>query len=44
VVLIPVFVAMNYRMNVEEKALTGEFGQQYLDYKKRASRILPRIY
>jgi protein-S-isoprenylcysteine O-methyltransferase Ste14 len=44
VAIVPVFIAMNYRMIVEEKALINEFGAQYEDYKKRVSRIVPFIY
>ena len=44
VVVVPVFLAMNYRMAVEEQALTAEFGAKYEDYKKRVSRIIPWIY
>jgi len=44
VVVVSVFLAMNYRMVVEEQALTAEFGTQYEDYKKRVSRIIPWIY
>lgn len=44
VVLIPVFFAMNYRMNIEEKALIIEFGETYLAYTSRISRIIPGIY
>jgi protein-S-isoprenylcysteine O-methyltransferase Ste14 len=44
VVVASVFLAMNYRMAVEEQALIAEFGTQYEDYKKRVSRIVPWIY
>jgi protein-S-isoprenylcysteine O-methyltransferase Ste14 len=44
IVVIPVFIAMNYRIVVEEKALTNEFGSQYLKYSKKVSKIIPWIY
>jgi len=44
VTIIAVFIAMNYRMKVEEQALTEEFGSQYLDYSKKVSKIIPRVY
>jgi protein-S-isoprenylcysteine O-methyltransferase Ste14 len=44
IVVIPVFIAMNYRIVVEEKTLTSEFGSQYVEYCKKVSRILPWIY
>lgn len=42
--IIPIFVVLNYRMVVEEKALTGEFGDQYFQYKQKVKRIIPFIY
>jgi len=44
IVLIPSFLALNYRISIEEKALIEEFGSQYEDYKKRVSRLIPGIY
>jgi len=44
VVIIPVFLALNYRMVVEEKALEAEFGLQYQDYKKHVARLIPLVY
>lgn len=32
------------RINVEEKALTEHFGQEYIDYKKSTYRLIPFIY
>jgi protein-S-isoprenylcysteine O-methyltransferase Ste14 len=42
--LIPSFIALNYRISIEEKALIEEFGDQYLDYKKRVKKLIPGIY
>ena len=44
VTIIAVFIAMNYRMKVEEQALTKEFGGQYLEYSKKVSKIIPWVY
>jgi len=44
IVVIPIFIAMNYRITVEEKALTDAFGTQYTAYSKKTSKIFPGIY
>ncbi|MFN8241053.1 MAG: isoprenylcysteine carboxylmethyltransferase family protein [Bacteroidales bacterium] len=42
--VVPVFVALAYRINVEEKLLSESFREEYLDYMKRTRRLLPFIY
>lgn len=44
IVVLPIFIALNYRIIIEENALINEFGNQYEDYKKRVSRLVPGIY
>ncbi|MGO4293402.1 methyltransferase family protein [Chitinophaga sp. RAB17] len=44
IVFIPVLAVFIYRMNIEEKMLTEQFGEEYTDYMKHTSRILPWIY
>jgi protein-S-isoprenylcysteine O-methyltransferase Ste14 len=44
IIVIPIFLAINYRIRVEENALIDEFGDQYLQYKTHVSRIIPGIY
>ena len=44
IIVIPISIVLNYRMLVEEKALTGEFGDQYLGYMQKVKRIIPFIY
>jgi protein-S-isoprenylcysteine O-methyltransferase Ste14 len=44
IMFVPTFIAINYRIKVEEKALTGEFGEQYIAYKSRVKKIIPFIY
>jgi len=38
---IPLFI---YRMGVEEKMLSGEYGEEYLEYMKATWRLIPYIY
>lgn len=44
IIIIPTFLALNYRIAVEEKALLTEFGDQYERYKKTTARLIPGIY
>jgi protein-S-isoprenylcysteine O-methyltransferase Ste14 len=44
IVFIPSFWAISNRIAVEEQALISEFGEQYISYKKRVSKIIPKIY
>jgi protein-S-isoprenylcysteine O-methyltransferase Ste14 len=44
VIIVPVFMAINYRISVEEKALLVEFGNQYSLYTNKVKKILPLIY
>jgi protein-S-isoprenylcysteine O-methyltransferase Ste14 len=44
VAFIPVLVAFIYRMDIEEKVLTEQFGNEYTDYMQHTRRILPFIY
>ena len=43
-VFLPTFVALLYRMRVEEAALTETFGSEYTDYLKHTKRLIPKIY
>lgn len=38
------FVAFSYRIMVEERALIGQFGKEYLDYRKKTKKLIPFIY
>jgi len=42
--LIPPFFAFSYRIFVEEKALTEQFGEEYENYKKNTKKLIPFIY
>jgi protein-S-isoprenylcysteine O-methyltransferase Ste14 len=44
VMFVPSFLALNYRISIEEGALTEEFSKQYADYKSRVKRLVPGIY
>jgi protein-S-isoprenylcysteine O-methyltransferase Ste14 len=44
IIIIPCFWAINHRIKVEEQALIAEFGEQYINYKKRVSKIFPGIF
>jgi protein-S-isoprenylcysteine O-methyltransferase Ste14 len=44
ITVIPIFLALNYRISVEEQALTEAFGEQYITYKKSVARLIPFIY
>ena len=44
ITLIPAFMAISYRIMVEEDALIGEFGDQYRNYKIIVKRLIPWIY
>ncbi len=44
VFVVPVFLAIAYRITVEEKVLLSEFGEQYLEYKSRTRRVIPGIW
>jgi protein-S-isoprenylcysteine O-methyltransferase Ste14 len=36
--------ALLYRIHVEETALTGAFGEDYVEYSRRTKRLIPGIY
>jgi protein-S-isoprenylcysteine O-methyltransferase Ste14 len=33
-----------FRINLEEKFLVGEFGSEYIEYRKRTSKLIPFVY
>ena len=41
---IPCFLGFIYRISVEERFMTEQLGQKYLDYQKRTKRLIPKIY
>lgn len=44
VFFVPVFMAIVYRISIEEKILISEFGDRYLKYKENTKRIIPGIW
>jgi protein-S-isoprenylcysteine O-methyltransferase Ste14 len=42
--IVPVFLAYAYRINVEEKFMLTQMGQNYIDYQKRTKRLIPLIF
>jgi len=42
--IIPVFIGYFYRITIEEKFMTNQLGQKYLNYQKRTKRLIPFIY
>ena len=44
IVFIPMLFAFIYRMNIEEKVLTEQFGKQYQDYISKTKRLIPFVY
>jgi protein-S-isoprenylcysteine O-methyltransferase Ste14 len=37
-------VALLYRIHVEEAALTGAFGAEYVEYSQKVKRLIPGVY
>ncbi len=44
VLLVPIFLALFRRMQVEEDALSAALGEKYASYMRRTKRLLPGIY
>jgi len=44
IVTLPVFFSFIYRINIEEKMLLHQFGNEYAEYKKTTKRLIPKIY
>lgn len=44
VIIVPIFFAFSYRMNVEERALRNALGDRYSSYAERTKRLVPLIY
>jgi protein-S-isoprenylcysteine O-methyltransferase Ste14 len=42
--MIPVTLGYLYRIKVEEKFMTDQFGDAYKDYQDRTKRIIPLLY
>lgn len=42
--MIPVAIAYINRINVEERFMVEQLGENYLDYQKRTKRMIPMVY
>lgn len=43
-IVVSVMTVFIFRIKIEEKILIGQFGAEYLDYKKRTKGIIPFLY
>jgi protein-S-isoprenylcysteine O-methyltransferase Ste14 len=43
-IVIPPILALLYRIHVEESALTGAFGTEYVEYSRTTKRLIPGVY
>jgi protein-S-isoprenylcysteine O-methyltransferase len=43
-VFLPILCATLYRIRVEEAALAGRFGEEYLSYTRETKRLVPGLY
>jgi len=44
IVLIAPTLAVLYRIHVEEAALVGAFGEEYVEYRRTTKRLIPGVY
>jgi protein-S-isoprenylcysteine O-methyltransferase Ste14 len=44
VMMIPVTLGYLYRINIEERFMFEQLGEDYLNYQKRTKRLIPMIY
>ena len=44
VLVVPVFLAIIYRIHVEESVLTQEFGESYFLYMSKTKKLIPGVY
>ena len=42
--LAPPFLAFSYRIKVEERALIEQFGEEYLEYRRKTKKFIPFVY
>ncbi|MCJ8152842.1 isoprenylcysteine carboxylmethyltransferase family protein [Chryseobacterium sp. SSA4.19] len=42
--LVPPFIAFSYRITIEECALVEQFGEEYLEYRRKTKKLIPFIY
>jgi protein-S-isoprenylcysteine O-methyltransferase Ste14 len=42
--VVPVLSGYIYRIIAEERFMTEQMGEKYIDYQKRTKRLIPKIY
>jgi len=42
--IVPVLIGYIYRIKTEERFMTEQMGQKYIDYQKRTKRLIPMIF
>jgi protein-S-isoprenylcysteine O-methyltransferase Ste14 len=42
--IVPVLIGYSYRIFIEEKFMTKQMGQKYIDYQKRTKKLIPMVY
>lgn len=42
--MIPIVIGYSYRMRIEERFMTEQMGEDYMNYKKRTKRLIPMVY
>ncbi|MGU3374542.1 methyltransferase family protein [Chryseobacterium sp. M5A1_1a] len=41
---VPPFLAFAYRIKIEEQALVEQFGEEYIEYRKKTKKLIPFIF
>jgi len=44
IVVVPVFLVLNYRIRIEEELLEREFGEKYCSYKASRKKMIPFVF
>lgn len=44
VLVLPVLIAVIFRIGVEENVLIKEFGNSYVEYRSKTKRLIPGVY
>ncbi len=44
IIIVPVFLALNYRIFIEEKMLEAEFGEEYANFRSTRKKIIPYVF
>ena len=44
IITVPTTAALLYRIHVEEAALRGHFGAEYIEYSRQTKRLIPGVY